>query len=69
VDVVLLHRVMLEKGLGITAETVEAEKFISYERETEKAIAAVDRGEAQMTCLLKPVRVGRWWRLRLEHAC
>ena len=56
-DVVLLHRVMLEKGLGITAEAVEAEKFISYERETEKAIAAVDRGEAQMACLLKPVRV------------
>jgi hypothetical protein len=56
-DVVLLHRVMLEKGLGITAEAVEAEKFVSYERETEKAIAAVDRGEAQMACLLKPVRV------------
>jgi uncharacterized protein (DUF1015 family) len=56
-DVVLLHRVMLEKGLGITAEAVEAEKFISYEREMEKAIGAVDRGEAQMACLLKPVRV------------
>jgi uncharacterized protein (DUF1015 family) len=56
-DVVLLHRVMLEKGLGITAAAVEAEKFISYEREMEKAIAAVDRGEAQMACLLKPVRV------------
>src|SRR5215472_1654212 len=58
-DVVLLHRVMLEKGLGITAEAVEAEKFISYEREMEKAIATVDRGEAQMACLLKPVRVER----------
>jgi uncharacterized protein (DUF1015 family) len=56
-DVVLLHRVMLEKGLGITAEAVEAEKFISYEREMDKAIAAVDRGDAQMVCLLKPVRV------------
>jgi len=56
-DVVLLHRVMLEKGLGITAEAVEAEKFIGYEREMERAIAAVDRGEAQMACLLKPVRV------------
>jgi uncharacterized protein (DUF1015 family) len=56
-DVVLLHRVILEKGLGITAEAVEAEKFISYEREMDKAIAAVDRGEAQMACLLKPVRV------------
>jgi uncharacterized protein (DUF1015 family) len=56
-DVVLLHRVMLEKGLGITAEAVEAERFIGYEREMERAIAAVDRGEAQMACLLKPVRV------------
>jgi uncharacterized protein (DUF1015 family) len=56
-DVVLLHRVMVEKGLAITAEAVEAEKFISYEREIEKAISAVDRGEAQMACLLKPVRV------------
>ena len=56
-DVVLLHRVMLEKGLGITTQAVEAEKFISYEREIEKAIGAVDRGEAQMACLLKPVRV------------
>ena len=56
-DVLLLHRVMLEKGLGITAAAVEAEKFISYEREMEKAIGAVDRGEAQMACLLKPVRV------------
>jgi len=56
-DVVLLHRVMLENGLGITAEAVESEKFISYEREIEKAIAAADRGEAQMACLLNPVRV------------
>ena len=56
-DVVLLHRVMLEKGLGITAEAVKAEQFIVYEREINKAIAAVDRGEAQMACLLKPVRV------------
>lgn len=56
-DVVLLHRVMLEKGLGITPAAVEAEKFISYEREMDKAIAAVGRGEAQMACLLKPVRV------------
>ena len=53
----LLHRVMLEKGLGITAKAVEAEKFVSYEREMEKAIATVDRGEAQMACLLKPVCV------------
>jgi uncharacterized protein (DUF1015 family) len=56
-DVVLLHRLILEKGLGITAEAVEAEKNVSYEREMAAAIAAVDNGEAQLTCLLNPVRV------------
>ena len=44
---VLLPSVMLEKGLGITAVAVEAEKSISCEREMEKAIDTVDRGEAQ----------------------
>ena len=56
-DVVLLHRLILEKGLGITAEAVEAEKNLSYERDLEMAIAAVDKGEAQLACLLNPVRV------------
>jgi uncharacterized protein (DUF1015 family) len=56
-DVVLLHRVIFEKGLGITAEAVAAEKYVSYEREFDAAIAAVDTGDAQLACLLNPVRV------------
>jgi uncharacterized protein (DUF1015 family) len=56
-DVVLLHRLILEKGLGITAEAVVAESNVRYERETDAAIAAVDEGEAQLACLLNPVRV------------
>jgi uncharacterized protein (DUF1015 family) len=56
-DVVLLHRLILEKGLGITAEAIAAENNVRYERETDAAIAAVDRGEAQLACLLNPVRV------------
>jgi uncharacterized protein (DUF1015 family) len=56
-DVVLLHRLMLEKGLGITAEAVAAEKHITYEREMDAAIAAVDSGRAQLAGLLNPVRV------------
>jgi len=56
-DVVLLHRLILEKGLGITAEAVTAEKNVGYERGIDTAIAAVDRGEAQLACLLNPVRV------------
>ncbi|MGA8220663.1 MAG: DUF1015 domain-containing protein [Candidatus Acidiferrales bacterium] len=56
-DVVLLHRLVLEKGLGITAEAVAAEDNLGYEREMDTAIAAVDCGEAQLACLLNPVRV------------
>jgi uncharacterized protein (DUF1015 family) len=56
-DVVLLHRLILEKGLAITAEAVAAGKNVSYEREMEAAVAAVDRGEAQIGFLLNPVRV------------
>jgi uncharacterized protein (DUF1015 family) len=56
-DVVLLHRLMLEKGLGITADALAAEKNVSYERDMPAAIDAVDRGEAQLACLLNPVRV------------
>jgi hypothetical protein len=56
-DVVLSHRLIFEKGLGITPEAVTAEKNVGYEREMDAAIAAVDRGEEQFACLLNPVRV------------
>jgi uncharacterized protein (DUF1015 family) len=56
-DVVLLHRLILEKGLRITLEAVAGEKNITYEREMDVALAAVDRGEAQLAFLLNPVRV------------
>jgi len=56
-DVILLHRLILGDGLGITPEAVAAEKNIGYEREMDAAVAAVDRGEAQLACLLNPVRV------------
>jgi uncharacterized protein (DUF1015 family) len=56
-DVVLLHRLLLEKGLGITAEAVTAEKNVSYEREIDAAIAHVDRGEAQVAFILNAARM------------
>jgi len=64
-DVVLLHRLILEKGLGITAEAIAAEKNIRYEREMDAAIAAVDRGDAQIAFLLNPVRVEQVIRIAL----
>ncbi len=55
--VVLLHRLVLERGLDITADAVVAEKNIRYEREMSAAIAAVDNGQAQLCCLLNSVGV------------
>ena len=56
-DVVLLHRLILEKGLGITPAAVTAETNVSYEREMDAAIGRVDRGEANLACLLNPARM------------
>jgi uncharacterized protein (DUF1015 family) len=56
-DVVLLHRLLLEKGLGITPEAVTAETNLTYEREMDRAIAHVDRGEAEVAFLLNPARM------------
>ncbi len=56
-DVVLLHRLILERGLNITAEAVKTEKNITYEREMDTAVAAVDAGDAQICFLLNAVDV------------
>jgi uncharacterized protein (DUF1015 family) len=58
-DVVLLHRLVLEQGLGITQEDVAGEKRVGYEREVEAALARVDRGEAQLALLLNPAPIER----------
>jgi uncharacterized protein (DUF1015 family) len=56
-DVVLLHRLILERGLHITPEAVKTEKNIAYERDMDAAIAEVDQGRAQICFLLNPVSV------------
>ncbi len=56
-DVVLLHRLILERGLNITQDAVKTEKNITYEREMDTAIAEVDSGRAQICFLLNPVSV------------
>jgi len=64
-DVVLLHRLVLEKGLGITAEAVAAESNVRYERDMSSAIASVDNGSAQIAFLLNPVRVEQVMKIAL----
>jgi len=56
-DVVLLHRLIIERGLNITQDAVKTEKNITYEREMDTAIAEVDAGRAQICFLLNPVSV------------
>ncbi len=56
-DVVLLHGLILDKGLGITAEAVRAEQNLRYEREAASAISVVSEGRAQVCFMLNPVRV------------
>jgi uncharacterized protein (DUF1015 family) len=56
-DVVLLHNIILDKGLGITTEAVRAEQNLRYEREASAAIYSVAEGRAQICFLLNPVRV------------
>ena len=54
-DVVLLHRLLLERKLGMMAEAVEREKNIRYHRDAAEALAAVDSGAAQIAFLLNPL--------------
>jgi uncharacterized protein (DUF1015 family) len=56
-DVVLLHEGILEPALGITPQAVTAEANLTYERETEAALEAVDSGRAQISFLLNPCDV------------
>lgn len=64
-DVVLLHRLVLEKGLGITVEAVAAEESIGYEREMDAAIASVDKGDSQAAFLINPVRIEQVMKIAL----
>jgi uncharacterized protein (DUF1015 family) len=56
-DVVLLHRLLLEKGLAITPAAVAAGRHLTYERDIAVALAAVDEGKAQACFLLNPIGV------------
>ena len=56
-DVVLLHRLVLERLLGIDRQAVREEKNLSYHREAELATPEVDQGRGQVAFLLNPTPV------------
>jgi uncharacterized protein (DUF1015 family) len=55
-DVVVLHRLLIERCLGVTEEAVKHESNISYVRELDAALKAVANG-AQIAFLLNAVRL------------
>jgi uncharacterized protein (DUF1015 family) len=56
-DVEVLHRLVIEKCMGIGEEAVQKESHISYVREFDAALEAVRSGKAQISFLLNPTRL------------
>src|SRR5208337_3242746 len=56
-DVVLLHRLVLERLLGVNPQAVREEKNLSYYRDTAIACEDVDNGKGQIAFLLNPTPV------------
>ena len=54
-DVTQLHKVVLEKLLGLNEETIRAGQTIRYLREASEALAQVGSGNADVAFLIKPV--------------
>lgn len=51
-DVIILHRLLIERALGISSEDVRQEKNIHYVRGLANAVADVDEGRAQICFLM-----------------
>jgi uncharacterized protein (DUF1015 family) len=60
-DVVILHRLLLEQVLGIDRQAVRDEKNLRYARESDDALRQVESGEAQVAFLMNPTPVEDVW--------
>jgi uncharacterized protein (DUF1015 family) len=58
-DVVQLHRCVLEGALGISPEAIREQLNISYVRDISEALARVRGGTANVAFLMNPVRIGQ----------
>ncbi len=66
-DVVRLHRIVLERLLGLSAATVTGLGNIRYVREAVEAVGYVEAGEADVAFLIKPVTLGQMRDISLAH--
>lgn len=58
-DVVQLHKLVLEKLLGLTEESIRQQENLRYLRSASDAVAQVNRGEANVAFLIKPVTLAQ----------
>ncbi len=56
-DVALLHRLVLDRLLGVNAQAVREEKNLTYFRNTAAACESVEKGKGQVAFLLNPTPV------------
>jgi uncharacterized protein (DUF1015 family) len=56
-DVLVLHKLLLEGALDMTEESIRDQEHINYVRDAGEAIARVRSGEAQIAFLMDPVRI------------
>lgn len=56
-DVVQLHKVLLEKVLGLSEESIRNQENLAYVREAAEAVERVQHGEAQIAFLMNPCRM------------
>jgi uncharacterized protein (DUF1015 family) len=56
-DVVVLHRLLIERCLGISEEAIKKESHITYVRDRDAAIKMVRERTAQVAFLLNPTRL------------
>jgi len=56
-DVAVAHTLILEALLGLTTDDLTAGTHVRYTRDTQQALQAIQKGEAQVAVLLNPTRV------------
>jgi uncharacterized protein (DUF1015 family) len=56
-DVVQLHKCLLERSLGISEEAIRNQQNVTYVREAEDALTSARSGKANVAFLMNPVRM------------
>jgi uncharacterized protein (DUF1015 family) len=58
-DVVQLHKVLLENVIGLSEESIRDQRNLTYVRDAGEALASVRNGSANIAFLMNPCRIGQ----------